>query len=70
MQPNDSDALPAADELKFIFKTLLHRQHLTKIVVEQWNGEAVTLTQEGVLLKEIGAESDKKSLVLWQSQLK
>jgi ATP-dependent Lhr-like helicase len=61
---------PAADELKFIFKTLLHRQHLTKIVVEQWNGEAVTLTQEGVLLKEIGAESDKKSLVLWQSQLK
>jgi len=70
MEQLEPDKLPSADELKWIFMTLLRRQHLSKIVVERWNGETVASTREGALLKEIGAESDQKSLVLWQSQLK
>jgi ATP-dependent Lhr-like helicase len=70
MEKQESANQPSAEELKWMFMTLLRRQHLSKIVVERWNGDTVTLTDEGKLLKEIGAESDQKSLVLWQSQLK
>ncbi|WP_236013504.1 DEAD/DEAH box helicase [Paenibacillus glycanilyticus] len=70
MEPLESANQPSTEELKRMFMTLLRRQHLSKIVVERWNGDTVALTDEGKLLKEIGAESDQKSLVLWQSQLK
>lgn len=70
IQKRDAGLLSSAEELKWIFMTLLRRLQLSKIVVERWNGESVALTREGELLKEIGAESDQKSLVLWQSQLK
>ncbi|GLX67990.1 DEAD/DEAH box helicase [Paenibacillus glycanilyticus] len=71
MEPvEDSERGASAEDLKWIFVTLLRRQQLSKIVVEKWNGLAVASTQEGELLKTIGAEADQKSLVLWQSQLK
>ncbi|MCM3628660.1 DEAD/DEAH box helicase [Paenibacillus glycanilyticus] len=70
IEKQEAEQLPSADELKWIFMTLLRRQHLSKIVVERWNGETVSSSREGLMLKEIGAESDQKSLVLWQSQLK
>lgn len=59
-----------AAQLKTVFRQILHRQQLTKLVIERWNGEAVTSLAAGEVLKGIGAERDQKSLVLWLSQLK
>ncbi|MFD1954706.1 DEAD/DEAH box helicase [Paenibacillus thailandensis] len=56
-------------ELKSILGSVLKRQRLSKIVIEKWNGQDAATTAAGERLKEIGAETDRKTLVLWPSAL-
>ena len=55
--------------LKQILGTVLRQQHLSKIKIEQWNGEPVMESNAAIPLLAIGAERDNRSLVLWPSQL-
>lgn len=56
-------------ELRSLFGTILRQQGLTKIVVEEWNGEPVTASVGSGVLLEMGAERDRHSFVLWMSKL-
>ncbi|CAM3917371.1 DEAD/DEAH box helicase [Cohnella lubricantis] len=51
--------------LKDALLTLLRRQGLVKVVIDSWNGEPISSSEAGKLLQELGAETDRKSLVFW-----
>ncbi len=55
-------------ELQAVFGELLRRQKLTKLVIDKWNGEEAVVSEAGKKLEQLGAERDRKSLVLWLSQ--
>ncbi|MUT68811.1 DEAD/DEAH box helicase [Paenibacillus sp. NEAU-GSW1] len=59
-----------AEHLHSIIGELLRRQRMNKLVIEKWNGADVTTTAAGAALERLGAERDRKSLVLWLSQFK
>ncbi|MFF2089653.1 DEAD/DEAH box helicase [Paenibacillus sp. NPDC058174] len=58
----------ALQELQAVFGELLRRQKLTKLVIDKWNGEEAVASEAGKKLEQLGAERDRKSLVLWLSQ--
>ncbi|WP_276353651.1 DEAD/DEAH box helicase [Cohnella caldifontis] len=59
----------AESALRSAFAALLKRQGLSKITVEQWNGQTVTETQAADRLRALGAERDRSKLVVWKSAL-
>lgn len=65
----NEERLPDVMELKAIFRSVLKQQQTTKLVIDKWDGEDAVTAAGGRLLKEIGAEPDRKSLVLWPSVL-
>ncbi|AJY74637.1 DEAD/DEAH box helicase [Paenibacillus beijingensis] len=66
---NGAAAGASADGLKIALRTILRQQGLTKISVERWNGDDVTDSEGAEVLRALGAERDRSSLVLWSSQL-
>ncbi|MWC28073.1 DEAD/DEAH box helicase [Paenibacillus sp. MMS18-CY102] len=56
--------------LRIALTAILRRQHLAKIVIEQWNSEPVLSREAGSQLLQIGAEKDGQRLVLWPSALR
>lgn len=56
-------------ELRSLFGTILRQQGLTKIVIDEWNGEPVATSDGSGILLDMGAERDRKSYVLWMSNL-
>lgn len=66
--PGDGKA-PDPERLKRILGTILRRQGLTKITVNQWNGVPVAESEQAAVLRSIGAERDRLSYVLWMSSL-
>lgn len=64
----DGETTPLAQKaalLKEALLALLRRQGLVKVVVDSWNGEPIAASDAGKLLRELGAETDRKSLVFW-----
>lgn len=51
--------------LKEALFALLRRQGLVKVVVDSWDGEPVAANDAGKVLREMGADTDRKSLVFW-----
>jgi ATP-dependent Lhr-like helicase len=66
---NGSDPRLAESTLRTAFAALLKRQGLSKITVEQWNGQAVLETEAADRLRALGAERDRNAFVLWKSEL-
>lgn len=64
--PNDGDY----KQLTSIFRTLIRRHRLSKVVIESWNGRQAANTDVGRMLTTLGAERDRDSLVFWPSTLK
>ncbi|GGG71137.1 DEAD/DEAH box helicase [Paenibacillus radicis (ex Gao et al. 2016)] len=58
----------ALQDMQAVFGELLRRQKLTKLVIDKWNGEEAVASEAGKRLEQLGAERDRKSLVLWLSQ--
>jgi ATP-dependent Lhr-like helicase len=67
---NSQTQMAEADLLKQVFRLILNRQKVSKIKVEQWNGEDITASSASDMLRLMGAERDNRSLVLWSSHLK
>ncbi|GIO16410.1 DEAD/DEAH box helicase [Cohnella xylanilytica] len=72
LEATDAAGAPAAESpeartvlLKSALFSLLRRQGLVKVVIDSWDGQPVSGTEEGRLLREMGAEADRKSLVFW-----
>lgn len=63
-------AEPAGALLKQVLATVLRRQGLSKISVEQWGGTRVLDTDAAGWFREMGAERDRDALVLWPSALR
>ncbi|NBD27064.1 DEAD/DEAH box helicase [Paenibacillus glycinis] len=62
------EELPAM--LAEIFRTLLRQQKFSKIKIDRWNGIPVLESPAAEALRELGAERDNRSLVIWPSDLK
>ncbi|PZD96450.1 DEAD/DEAH box helicase [Paenibacillus sambharensis] len=58
-----------ADILRTVFQAMMRLQAVSKIKVSSWNGAPVTHSEGEPVLRTLGAERDKDSLVLWRSQL-
>ncbi|MFC0212675.1 DEAD/DEAH box helicase [Paenibacillus chartarius] len=56
--------------LKSLLQQIAVRQGLRKIVIDAWNGLPIMDAPEGKRIKELGAERDRSSYVLWSSQLR
>ncbi|MCC3371642.1 DEAD/DEAH box helicase [Cohnella sp. REN36] len=54
-----------AAQLQAAFQSILRRQKLSKLSVEQWDGAPVTETEAGEALLRLGAERDRRALVFW-----
>jgi ATP-dependent Lhr-like helicase len=54
---------------KALLKSILRQQRLTKIKIEQWNGEETLNTEAENMLRALGAERDHNAMVFWPSQL-
>ncbi|REK77056.1 DEAD/DEAH box helicase [Paenibacillus paeoniae] len=57
------------EALRTMFGVVLRRQGLTKIVIEEWNGEPISQSGAAKQLVDIGAERDRNAYVLWMSKL-
>ena len=56
--------------IRLAFQTILRQCRISKIKVEQWNGNPAAEDAEGsALLQDFGAERDRSALVLWPSML-
>jgi ATP-dependent Lhr-like helicase len=60
----------AMNELRTALAAILHRQRLSKIVIELWNGQPILDCSISEGLRSIGAERDGQRLVLWPSSLR
>ncbi|MFF2479522.1 DEAD/DEAH box helicase [Paenibacillus sp. NPDC058071] len=58
-----------AAHMKAIAGELIQRQKLTKLVIERWNGQAVTETSAIGPLEDAGAERNGKTAVFWLSRI-
>lgn len=63
------DIAETAHELRLLFRQLLKQHQLRKIVIDTWNGVRISDAPQQEVLKLLGAEKDRTSLVLWPSQL-
>jgi ATP-dependent Lhr-like helicase len=57
------------EQLLPVFAQLLRNGSMRKIVIDSWNGQKATDTEEGKVLLKHGAERDRDSLVLWLSAM-
>jgi ATP-dependent helicase Lhr and Lhr-like helicase len=67
IRPFDPSAM---NELRTALAAILHRQRLSKIVIELWNGQPILDCSISEELRSIGAERDGQRLVLWPSSLR
>lgn len=63
----DGDGLSASEteRLRTAFQTILRRQKLVKLKLDEWDGRAAVETEAGKQLLAAGAEKQMRSLVLW-----
>ncbi|CAI6031546.1 DEAD/DEAH box helicase [Cohnella sp. JJ-181] len=54
-----------AERLQAAFQTIIRRQKLVKLKLDEWNGAAAAETEAGRTLLSAGAEKQMRSLVLW-----
>ncbi|MFD2333378.1 DEAD/DEAH box helicase [Cohnella sp. GCM10020058] len=64
-EADDLKARGRADRLQAAFQTIIRRQKLVKLKLDEWNGKAAADTDAGRALLSEGAERQMKSLVLW-----
>ncbi|SFB44264.1 ATP-dependent helicase Lhr and Lhr-like helicase [Cohnella sp. OV330] len=61
----DLKARGEAERLQAAFQTIIRRQKLVKLKMDEWNGKAAAETEAGRALLSHGAEKQMRSLVLW-----
>ncbi|MFC3800606.1 DEAD/DEAH box helicase [Cohnella sp. GCM10012308] len=64
-EADDLKAKGRADRLQAAFQTIIRRQKLVKLKLDEWNGKAAADTDAGRALLSEGAERQMRSLVLW-----
>lgn len=64
-EADDLKARGRADRLQAAFQTIIRRQKLVKLKLDEWNGKAAADTEAGMALLSEGAERQMRSLVLW-----
>lgn len=56
--------------LRAVLQSYLKKPGVRKVVIDTWNGEPVLDTPAAGTLRQLGAEADRASLVLWPSSLR
>lgn len=64
-EADDLKSRGRTDRLQAAFQTIIRRQKLVKLKLDQWNGKAAADTEAGRVLLSEGAERQMRSLVLW-----